>query len=106
MGSTVIMRKLKKVWNGRNRLPYLLTEYEPKDIFRADETALFYKAIPATAYAFQGKPVRGSKTPKDRLTLLLCGNMNGTEKLQHVVIGRVKQSTALKRKYSQMYHYN
>ena len=47
-----------------HRLPHLLTEYEPKDIFNADETALFYKAISATTYAFQGEAVRGSETPK------------------------------------------
>ena len=64
-----------------HRLPHLLTEYEPKDIFYADETDLFYKAIPTTKYAFQDKVVRGSKTPKDRFTLLLCANMNGTENL-------------------------
>ena len=78
-------------------LPHLLTEYEPKDIFNADETALFYKAIPATTYAFQDEAVRGSKTPMDRLTPLLCANMNGREKLQPVVIGRVKQPTTLKK---------
>ena len=79
------------------RLPHLLTEYAPKDIFNADETALFYKAIPATIYAFQGEAIRGSKTPKDQLTLMLSTNMNGTEKLQPIVIGRVKQPTALKK---------
>ena len=64
-----------------SRLPHLLTKYELKEIFDADETALFYKVIPATTYAFQGEAVRSSKTPKDRLTLLLCANMNRTEKL-------------------------
>ena len=61
------MRKLEKEsqeWEG-HRLPHLLTEYKPKDIFNAGKTALFYKAIPATTYAFQGEAVRGSKTPKD-----------------------------------------
>ena len=77
-------------------LSHLLTEYEPKDIFSADETALFYKAISATTYAFQGEAVWGSKIPKDWLSLLLCANINGTEKLWPIGIGRVKQPTALK----------
>ena len=83
-----------------HRLPHLVTEYEPKDIFGVDETALFYRAIPATTCAFQGEAVRGSMTPKDWLTLLLYAKMNGTEKLWPIVIGMVKQPTAFKSKYT------
>ena len=93
----MIRRKLQSLEWEEHRLPYLLTEYEPKDFFIADETILLYKAIPTTTYAFQGEAVRGSKTTKDRLTLLLCSNMNMMEKLQPVVIGRVKQPTSLKK---------
>ena len=77
-------------------LQHFLTEYEAKDIINADETTLFYKSVPARTYAFVGETVTSSKTPKDRPTLMPCANMTGTKKLSHMVIGKVKQPTALK----------
>ena len=53
-------------------LQHLLTKYEPKDIFNADKTALFYKAVPGRTYAFVGETVTSSKIPKDQLTLMVC----------------------------------
>ena len=75
----------------------LLAEYEPKDIFNADETACFFKAMPSRTYAFVGENVTGGKQSKDRLTVLVCANMDGSERLTPVVIGKVKSPTALKR---------
>lgn len=76
----------------------LLMEYEPRDIYNADETSLFGKALPTKTYAFRGEDVKGKKLSKDRLTLMLCTNMNGTDKLRPLLIGKSKKPQCLARK--------
>ena len=75
----------------------LLAEYEPKDIFNADETACLFKAIPSRAYAFVGENVTGGKQSKGWPTVLVCANMDGSEKLTPIGVGKVRSPTALKR---------
>ena len=78
----------------------LLQEYEPQDIYNADETALFFKALANRTYAFRSEQVRGSKATqsKDRLSLLLCTNMTGTDKLKPVLIGKAARPSCLRKK--------
>ena len=51
-------------------------------------------------YAFVDKTVQGSKhiNSKDGLSLLLCMNMTGTDKLPPLLIGKAARLHALKRK--------
>ena len=35
-------------------LPFIISEYEPKNIFNADETALFYHLMPNRTLAYKG----------------------------------------------------
>ncbi|CAG7820999.1 unnamed protein product [Allacma fusca] len=62
--------------------------YEARDIFNADETGLFYKALPDRPFYFKGKTCSGGNHSKDRLTVLLCCNKDGAEKLKPLVIGK------------------
>ena len=68
----------------------LLQEYEPNDIYNANETSLFYKALANRMYAFSAETVRGSKylNSKDRLSLMLCTSMTGTDKLPPLINGK------------------
>jgi len=53
-------------------LPGILKDYSPKDIFNADETGLYWRAIPDGTLSFKGIEAPGSKVAKDRMTLLLA----------------------------------
>lgn len=75
----------------------LLSKYQPEDIFNADETSFFFKMLPQQTYAFKGQPCSGNKTSKDRLTLMLCCNMTGSEKLRPLIIGKAKKPAILKK---------
>ena len=75
----------------------LVAKYEPKNIINADKTAYFFKVMPSRMYAFVGTNVTGSKQSKDQLSVLVCANMDGSEMVTPIVIGKVKSSTALKR---------
>lgn len=66
----------------------ILQEYSPKDTFNADEAALFFKCTPNRTFAFKGDPCFGGKKSKERVTILVGANMDGSEKLPLLLIGK------------------
>jgi hypothetical protein len=58
-------------------LKTLISDYEPKNIFKCDETGLFFRALPDKTLNLKNEICRGGKKAKDRLTVLLCVNMIG-----------------------------
>ncbi|XP_071497551.1 tigger transposable element-derived protein 6-like [Diadema antillarum] len=77
-------------------LPTLIGHYAPRDIFNADETGLFYRMTPDKTLAYKGQECHGAKLSKDRLTVMLCANMDGSEKMKPLVIGKSKNPRSLK----------
>lgn len=69
------------------RLPRLLVEYSPQNIFSAGEMGFFWKALPSGG--------TGDEAVKnlDRCTVLVCVNMTGEEKLPLLVVGRSNPSS-------------
>jgi hypothetical protein len=61
------------------KLPALLREYQPVDIFNADETGLFWKCLPDKTLHMKGEQCSGGKKSKERITVLVCANMTGTK---------------------------
>ncbi|XP_021916826.1 tigger transposable element-derived protein 6-like [Zootermopsis nevadensis] len=71
---------------GRQRLYDIVKEYDPKDIYSMDESALFYRMQPDKTIS--DGPAKGCKKAKDRLTLALCTNADGSDKRTVTVIGK------------------
>ena len=73
----------------------LLQELESNDIYNTDETSFFYKMLANHRYNFQEEKVCGSKHlgSKDRLSLMLCTNMTGTDKLPPMITGKDARPT-------------
>jgi hypothetical protein len=82
--------------NWRKSLPQLLQSYEPKDVFNLDETGLFFKCTPNKTMMFRNEICSGGKLSKERLTILVGANANGTEKLPLMVIGKTMKPRCLK----------
>ena len=76
-----------------------LSRYSPNDIYNGDETALFYKLLPHRTYCFDGDKPAGSAKCKDRLTLLIITNMDGSDHRKLSVIGKSKTPHCLQKKY-------
>jgi len=57
-----------------------------RDIFNLDETALFYKLLPNKTLA--DGPVEGKKINKDRITVAIIANADGSERIRPIVIGK------------------
>ena len=77
-------------------LPQLIKDYRPCDIFNADETGLYWRALPDGTTAKSSEQVSGCKVPKERVTLLIVANMDGSEQLDPLVIGKAKQPVCFK----------
>ncbi|GBM58486.1 Tigger transposable element-derived protein 4 [Araneus ventricosus] len=78
--SSDINHWMENVW------PDIIRNYNEKDIFNADETGLFYKLTPNQTLKFKGEKCVGGKLSKVRITILVCANMNGSEKQKPTVI--------------------
>ncbi|KAG8231656.1 hypothetical protein J437_LFUL018116, partial [Ladona fulva] len=72
-------------------LPQLLQTFNPSDIFNVDETLLYFKAIPDKTMDFTNDKGQVGKSCRDRVTILMCTNVIGTQKLKLVVIGKSKK---------------
>lgn len=81
---------IKNVW------PEIRKGYNDSDIFNADETGLFYKLTPDRTLRFKQEKCIGGKQSKVRVTVLVCANMNGTEKCKLLVIGKFMKPRCLK----------
>ncbi|CAF2117994.1 unnamed protein product [Rotaria magnacalcarata] len=78
------------------RLSTILDGFNENDVFNADETGLFYRATPDHSLVLSKEECKGGKKSKERLTVLLCSNLTGTEKLKPVVIGRSQRPRCFK----------
>ena len=89
-------------------LPSLLEGYEPCDAHSADETGLFFNMLPARTLAYKGESCHGRKHSKDRLTVLLCVNSDGSDKQVPTVIGKSQKPKCFKnvKKMPNKYHAN
>ena len=73
----------------KERLPLIIGKYAPNDVYNADETGLFFKALPDRSLVMAKETCKGGKRSKERFTVLLCTNMTGTDKLQPLIIGKL-----------------
>ena len=75
----------------------LLKEYEPADVYNADETAFYFRTLPKSTYVKKSsrKLACGSKVAKNRLTVLVCCNMIG-DKHGLLVIGTSQKPQCFK----------
>lgn len=77
-------------------LPSLLEGFESRDIYNVDETGLFYQLMPSKTYSVKGEACHGGKMSKQRITVLLCSNADGSDKLEPIVIGKFQKPRCFK----------
>jgi hypothetical protein len=74
-------------WISKN-VPELLQKFCAGDIYSADETGLFYRATPDASLCYKHVQLLSSKKAMDRITVLCCSNMSGSDKKKLLVIGK------------------
>jgi hypothetical protein len=100
-------RDVASSWR-EQQLKDVIKKYSPNDVYNADETALFYKFMPNKTLAFKGERCTGGKNSKERITILLCTNSTGTDKLLPLVIGKYRSQQCFKNVHNlpSKYHHN
>ncbi|KII63009.1 Tigger transposable element-derived protein 6 [Thelohanellus kitauei] len=82
--------------SSRDAPPAVIKDYEAKDIFNDDETRLYSRVIPEGTLSFKISRTAACKMAKERITLLFPCNMDGSEKLKPLIIGKSKNPPCLK----------
>ncbi|XP_009703165.1 PREDICTED: tigger transposable element-derived protein 4 [Cariama cristata] len=80
----------------QNVLPYYLNDYQPENVFYIQETGLLYQMLPHNIFAFKGETCSVGKVSKERITVVVGTNMDGSEKLPLLVIGKNKSLCTFK----------
>jgi hypothetical protein len=70
-----------------SRLPDIISNYEPRNIFNTDETGLFFRAIRDKSLVLKGSQCVGGKKAKEQITILFSVNAAG-EKEQPLTINK------------------
>nr|CCA23137.1 putative CENPB/ARS binding proteinlike protein [Albugo laibachii Nc14] len=78
------------VEKGRVALRARIVDYEAKDVYNLDETALYYCKPPNKTICTE--PISGRKSDKKRLTVAVAANADGTEKLPLLFVGSAVKS--------------
>ncbi|XP_009959358.1 PREDICTED: tigger transposable element-derived protein 4 [Leptosomus discolor] len=77
-------------------LPDYLNGYQPKNVFYIQETGLLYQMLPHNTFAFKGETCSVGRLSKERITVAVGTNMDGSEKLPLLVIGKNKSPNSFK----------
>lgn len=72
----------------------LAGQYKEDDIYNMDETGLFWRMGPSKGLSLTSRP--GQKKDKSRITIALCCNATGSDKLPPWIIGHAKAPRALR----------
>ncbi|NWI55948.1 TIGD4 protein, partial [Calyptomena viridis] len=80
----------------QNVLPCCLNDYQPNNVFHIQETGLLYQMLPHNTFSFKGETCSVGKLSKERITVAVGTNMDGSEKLPLLVIGKNKSPPSVK----------
>lgn len=83
------------VETGIEKARRVISNYSPHNVFNMDETGLFYQMLPDRSLT-TSEFVKGTKKIKDRISLALCANADGSEKSRLLVIGKSKRPRCFK----------
>ncbi|NXS09984.1 TIGD4 protein, partial [Neodrepanis coruscans] len=82
--------------SNQNALPCYLNDYQPKNVFHVQETGLLYQMLPHNTFAFKGETCSVGKLSQERITVVVGTNLDGSEKLPLLVIGKNKSPRSFK----------
>ena len=80
---------------GQTHLPTVMSRYEFRDVYNAEEFGSFYLKLPTKTLHLNGERCAGGKFSKVRLTGLAAGN-GVDEKLFMVIIGKAEKLRCFK----------
>jgi hypothetical protein len=73
--------------DGRLQARQWIAQYQLCDVYNLDETGLFFRMLPDRSLTTTDKS-KGAKKPKERISIMLCANADGTHKVKPLIIGK------------------
>ena len=70
------------------KLNQIIANDSEKDFYNMDETGLLYRGLPHKTLSSPSEKCKDGKFANQRLTVVLCSNLLGSDKLKPLVIGR------------------
>ena len=77
-------------------LPGLLEEYRLNGVYNANETGMYNLATTDGSLCYRHEKLSGSKKAMERITVLCCTNLTGTDKCKLLVIGKSRRPRCFK----------
>ena len=87
-----------------NTLPWLFESYDSENVYDADETGLYYCALPDGTLTFKSDTSGGSNKSKDCVTVLVACNMTGSDKHRLLVIRKSRDPRYFRGKNNFPFH--
>lgn len=75
----------------------ILSTHADRDAYNADEAGFFYNLLPNRTLALKGEPCTGRKASKERITVLFCANMDGSDERRLLLIGKSARPRCFKK---------
>ena len=92
----MVVSSMLKMWQRfLDKVPSPIKNYLPRDIFNADETGMFFRALLDKTLTLKQEKCVGGKLAKERVTILHWINMHG-DKEKLLVIGKSRKPRAFK----------
>ena len=76
--------------------PIIHKHYSASEIYNCGETGLYFHALSGRTLCFKNEKLSGSKKSKKWFTVLLTANMDGSDKLQPLFMGKSANSHCFK----------
>ena len=73
--------------HGRERAINWIKVYTLQDVYNLGETSLFFRMLPDRSLTTADK-TKGVKKPKDRISVMLCCNADGSDKVKPLIIAK------------------
>ena len=87
---------------GKEQAQRVIKDFALSDVYNLDETGLFFRMLPDRSLTAKDN-VHGVKKPKDRISVMLCCNADGSDKLRPLVIGKNLKPRCFKHFNPQLY---
>lgn len=91
-------KNIPQVLAALEELSALIGQYDPEYVYNMDETGLFFRLVPRYTVLMPYEDintVRGKKKAKARVTLVVCCNASGTERVPITMIGKAKEPACI-----------
>jgi len=72
--------------------------YDSRNISNADETGRFWRCLVEKTMVFNAEECHGGKKSKQRITVMVCANMKGTERSPIMPTGKFQNPRSSKQK--------